>query len=486
MRFGAIKIREAVHSEIFILSVAILFATVISLFVPSKLIAAFGVLIITILLYIAPPHFVKIVFPMIMITFPITLQYSGKDAVTTGTLIIFAGLAWALMKYRIGSTVAHEKFLFSLLFLLVSIAFIGMVTKTSGKYWGPAIRHYVSFLSSVAVFIFIIHSQKIVESARNHRHYIEKIIVALLWITMVHIGISLLLFNFQGTEQYFSVFFHRNQEHLSGYFLNGVFVRATTVFTAGEEFGELLVLLFPFSLYMTFVSKNKIYFLLSAVLFLGTILTGTRSAFLIVVFQLGFFVFVLVSRRHVKSKLVFAAASLAVSIVIVLIFLYYSPVLFNRFRDTIELITNGKNIFSILNRSTTWPVAYDLTTKTISLFGHGPIQACRLGLTAQNFHCLYLSLLFQFGIFGSVVFFLFFYTLAKRLLQALKKLKDNSPDYLLVMSCLVSFACFLVNEIKYEFNRADSYQQLVWIFFALFYLSSQLWRHSSHDKNHFH
>ena len=105
-----VKIKKALYLDRLILPVAVL--TVIAvLCAPSKVIAAFALLPIMALLYIGPSHFAKIVFLMIIITFPITLQYSGRDAFSTGTLLIFVTLVWAMTKYRITVTIARDKFL---------------------------------------------------------------------------------------------------------------------------------------------------------------------------------------------------------------------------------------------------------------------------------------------------------------------------------------------------------------------------------------
>jgi hypothetical protein len=90
-----------------------------------------------------------------------------------------------------------------------------------------------------------------------------------------------------------------------------------------------------------------------------------------------------------------------------------------------------------------------------------------------------MSLLFQFGIIGSTVFLIFFVVLTKRLFVTAETIKqENKEVYLLAVSCLLSLFCFLMNEIKFEFNRSDSYQQFVWCFFAVFYLTGTIARSS--------
>ncbi len=499
------KIKRVVCSGRLILPVAV-FTAIAVLCAPSKVIAALALLPITALLYAGPLHFAKIVFLMIVITFPITLQYFGRDAFSTGTLIIFITLAWSLTKHNITATVPKNKFLFTLLVLLVCIAFIGMVPNMSGKYWGPSVRHYLNFISSIAVFVLIIHFQQIEGKTNNERDYIEKIISTLLLITVFHVFLSLLLLHFPWVEEYFTVFLNRTQEHLGGHFIDGVYTRAATVFASGERFGELFVLLFPFSLYKFFVSKNKSDLFVIAFLFFGTILSGTRSAFLLIVFQFLIFIYILVARKYNVKKFVVTVGFILICVLVLSSLLNYSSILMDRTQITLDQVKSKVSekvrskaqdqvkvkvsnrvrskvdIATIMNRQGVWPMAYNITKNTISFFGHGPIQAHKLDFPGKDFHCLYLSMFFQLGIIGTAVFLLFFYTIAKRLLKSVKRIKYKNPDYLLAATCLLSLLCFLINEIKYEFNKTDSYQQLVWIIFAIFYLTGQLRRNSTYEK----
>jgi len=135
-------------------------------------------------------------------------------------------------------------------------------------------------------------------------------------------------------------------------------------------------------------------------------------------------------------------------------------------------ISRNVDLITILNRDLVWPIAFNLTRNTISLFGHGPVQAYVLGFPVYNFHNLYLSLLFQFGIIGSIVFVCFLGTLAKRLFTITRRLKQKRGiDYLLAVACLLSLMMFVINEIKFEFNRSDSYQQFVWCIFSIYYMT---------------
>jgi len=300
-------------------------------------------------------------------------------------------------------------------------------------------------------------------------------------LTVVHVFLMLLIFHFPWIEEYLSVFLRRNQENLGGHIAGGVYTRGTTVFTGGEEFGELLVLLFPFALYKLFTRGGKIYWFVIGALLIGMLISGTRSAFLLIIFQTLGFVYILVPAKYNSKKITITIGFVFVFILMLPILNEYSPILMDRVQITLDQL-GQKDIVMIANRSSVWPLAWDLTVKTISLFGHGSIQAFGIGFPVKNFHNLYMSLMFQFGVIGSIVFFMFFFVLAKRLFFVAKKYKGKRGSlYLLTLTCLLSLFGFLINEIKFEFNRSDSYQQFVWCFFAVFYVIGTVWQ--NHKKS---
>jgi len=481
---STVKVNNFIYLATLILSLSGITAAVI-LYASFKVIVAFSLLPILIIFYLNAPDFAKIVFLMLMITFPITLQALGKDAFSTGTLLIFATLIWSMAKYKLSKTIADDKLIFKFLALIVCIGFVGMITKTPSAYWGPAIRHYVNLISSIAVFILIVHSQNIAGITRSNNEYIEKIINTLLLITILHVFLSLLILNYPSIEKYLTIFLNRGQEQLGGHLRDGIYERATSVFTRGEEFGELLILLYPFSLYKIFISRKKIYWVVVSSFILGILLSGTRSAFLLIIFQSLAFFYILVPAKYNNRKIIITVSFILVCIMMLPVFFKYAPILMDRVQASLDQIVQKDDILTITNRSVVWPLAWDLTKNTISFFGHGPIQAHGLGYPVKNFHNLYLSLIFQFGIIGLIVIFSFFFTLFKRLLLIVKWKREKDKNYLLAITCLLSFSCFLINEFKFEFNRSDSYQQFVWIIFAIYYLTGRLNKYFLNEESNY-
>ena len=224
-------------------------------------------------------------------------------------------------------------------------------------------------------------------------------------ITVIHVFLSFIILNYPWVEQYLTVFLNRTQENLGGKILDGAYVRATSVFIHGEEFGELLILLFPFVLYKAFASKEKFYFLITVALLFGTLLSGTRSAFFLIIFQILVFVFILAPKRYSTKKIVFSVALVSICILMLPVIFKYGSLLIDRVQETLVLIGQDEDLINVVNRSMSWPLAYELTMNTISFFGLLPSRPClhraqparfrswRSSGTRDRFSCLQLSLL---------------------------------------------------------------------------------------------
>ena len=219
----------------------------------------------------------------------------------------------------------------------------------------------------------------------------------------------------------------------------------------------------------------------------GIIISGTRSALILTFIQLFIFTLVFVPEKYKQKKINIVLVFLVASPLLLPVLYKFGPIVLDRMLETIEQVSERKDIYTISNRDLVWPIAYKITTSTLSLFGHGPVQAHIIGFPSYNFHNLYLSLIFQFGIVGTAIFSIFFLLLVKRLYFASKKLwSEKNTLYLLPISCLLSLICFLINEVKFEFNRADSYQQIVWSIFAIFYLAGNTYKNEKEKKTYHH
>jgi O-antigen ligase len=207
-------------------------------------------------------------------------------------------------------------------------------------------------------------------------------------------------------------------------------------------------------------------------------MSGTRSANILMIFIICSFIYYAKSNFFLKSKIYIAFIILSLIIIFHSIFYSYFSISLERFNVSNYRIDSINDFIVFLNRQEVWPDAWETTYKNITFFGHGPIPAHEIQLmpSQRHFHSLYMTLLFQFGIIGMPIFIYFFYILFLRLARQLSIQKRNSTEYLLIASCIISLCTFLINEIKFEFNRSDSYQQIVWVIFSIYFLAGNNFR----------
>ena len=460
-----------------IILILVLYSTLCAYFTvyaPTKIYVSFLFIIGACVVYLTSTPLVIISFMMLLITFPVTVKIMGKEPLSSGSLIVLMTFMWSFYKSKITDTIKSDLTISVTLLIILVGPIVGAIIHIPVGHWGHTLRLYLNFLTSIIGFLVIIHISNIQPYKNSKNQYLEKIILILLLITAMHILISLLLFYFPDARQYFSIFLSGREQELGARNLyHGAYTRATTTFTGGEEFGELLILLFPFILYKTFTARNYRYNLLLMIFVLGVFLSATRSSFLIIGLQSLCFLFIVLGSKRYKTKIIkLIIISLIILFFTAPLYLHYSKILFDRLNETIYLYQSQANIISVINRQKTWPEAFNITIKTLSLFGHGTIKAYNLGYRVGNFHSLYMTLLFQFGVVGTFTFLYFFFLLSKRMIT---KLRNNeirhTQAYYLITACLLSLFGFLVNEVKFEFNRMDAYQKVVWLIFSVYYLS---------------
>ncbi len=404
------------------------------------------------------------------ITFPVTIQMGGNDAFSSGTLLIGIMLLilWATRGTR---AFQEDRTLLLLLCALVLAGALGLVTGLQREYWGIGARHWLDLVSSVGGMTLIVCWAR--GSERSRRAYVEAVITSLLSVAALHVVLSLILRQWPEIESHLSIFLARGQESLGRLTAEGSYARATTLFTRGEEFGELLLVLFPFGLYKLFTSRVVFYLPLTLLLVVGAVYSGTRSSLLLILLQALVFSTLLVFRRARGKNLMVAVATLLLLAASATFITSILDTTISRLTMSAELVQQGNSLTAILNRDLVWSPAYAITKSTLSWFGHGPVQAYATGLGNYNFHSLYMTWIYQFGIVGTLIWVAFFAHLGRRLWSAAHMVRlRGGREALLSGACFLSLLCFLVNEVKFEFNRGDSYQQVVWLIFGLIYVAA--------------
>lgn len=405
---------------------------------------------------------------LLFITFPVILGFAGKDAVTTGTLVILLCLALNTVTARAVWT-RDDRLVIGLLLGIVLVATLGAISGGGAAYWGKELRQWLSLVAGAGGFLLVIGWARAAGSEAERA--IDAVIAALLWVLALHVVLSLVLQAWPSMQHYLSIFLYRGQQSFTDA-VEGQLTRGATVFANGEGFGEILLLVFPFCIYKLFRSSLVIYLPLTLLFVVGVVATATRSAILLVALQIILFSLVLLSRRVTRGRSIVVLGLAVIAIVA------FSPLYASAINDSIQRLNvsaaafqSGSSLTTTLNRSEVWPNAIAVVTQHISVFGHGPVQAFVLGIGGPyNFHSLYLTLLFEFGIFGTAVWLIFFVYLGARLFSVLPRITFRTdPAAVLMTACLISLLCFLLNEIKFEFNRDDSSQQLIWLVLGIMY-----------------
>ena len=233
---------------------------------------------------------------------------------------------------------------------------------------------------------------------------------------------SFALRQFPALETYLSAFLTTGQESLGEVSSEGYYARATTTFTRGEEFGELLVLLFPFGLYKLLTSRVYAYLPLTILLFAGMLYTGTRSSLLLMSLQLFLFCAILVFRRSRSRSIMIVSGFLLLLVATTsLVSLIMDTAL--ALRRVCGTLGRRGSFSALLNRDVVWSSASAVVRTTLSLFGHGPVRAHVIGYGDYNFHSLYMTWVYQFGILGTAVWALFFTYLFRRLWSAFRSVR---------------------------------------------------------------
>lgn len=405
---------------------------------------------------------------LFLVSFPIMIRVGGRDAISTGTVAIFAAITYFMVTATI-----HRKqkdlTIFILLTVLILISIFGTLSEWQSQFAGPALRHQINFISSVLFFLFILF---VIPTAENtdHLQYIERLLFILIIVVSLQIFIGLLVYKFPNTGEWFSLFIKRNKTALSALtYYGGAEIRAQTIAFSHEELGEYLAVIFPLVLYKSL--GNKKYYLFVVIFIIGLFISNTRSALILV--SINSLFLVLANFERIKLSVLFLTFGA----------ILFSFVLMNnigrgfieslsfRFSQVISSYASNQEITELVNRQVVWEDAVTSVKTNLNLLGNGQSPPNRLGKSTVNYHCLYLTIIFQFGIIGFILYMVFFLIILLRIIKMLS-LPRGSPAFLIGISALISFLTFLINEIKFEFNRGDTYQQFVFFYFAICYLIS--------------
>ena len=154
-----------------------------------------------------------------------------------------------------------------------------------------------------------------------------------------------------------------------------------------------------------------------------------------------------------------------------IILTYYPSILdpvMSRFSMAFDTYGKSGRLAEVVNRQGILDKVLPIVIHDISFMGNGMVSIVD-HKTRMHFHNLYLTVLHQMGITGFLVFFGFISMLIQKLFFSWRN-SLVKMDQLLAYSALLSLFILMLNSIKFEFNRSASYQQYVWVLFAIYYL----------------
>jgi hypothetical protein len=410
-----------------------------------------------------------IYFTIVAVFFPIYLQFQGKDATTTGSVAIIC--LFCIYASGLFTKVISFKFLL----LVFAFSIIGMVSSSflpSYDLTMKSIRHLGAFICSMLLFFVVVnYYTHINEPERKER--INGLISFTLLMGAIQITIGIILYFYPPIGKPLAIFAPRNVDVLIT--VSAGAKRLQSIMTGWEEIGEFIAVLSPLVFYRLAKASSKFLPSLYLVLYtIGVILSATRSA--IILFILAGLVFVALNRRTIRFHRIILGSYLLGMCISIMVFissslLKYWDAAMGRFLEFSSTYTKTGSLTKAIDRDSAWSYGSQVVSNNLTWFGSGMV-------TPGNFHCLYLTIIYTLGIIGAAIFFGFLVYLLVRLFVSARRAVDSDMKCL-VSACIISLGVFLVNEVKYEFNRDFSYQSFIWLLFAIFWLVSH---HAMHYR----
>lgn len=406
-----------------------------------------------------------IYFTILLIFFPIYIQLFGRDAFTTGTVFVFV-LFFILV---IRSVILKNKINYIFLTFFIIIISIISAFSIDKIFLDKSLRSLVQFVSAILLFIVIFNTYKKISSEVVFQE-IERLMFFIVLMISIQIVIGCFLYYIPGFEDCLSFFSTRNKDALLTKFDGGT-LRLQTLIVGGEAIGECIAVFFPFVLYYLYFSDSLIKYIFLIIFILGLALAVTRSAVILIIFSGIFFYW----RVIFKTKILATLKGLYVAVLLFIVCIFFFDKIFEdlifRFSNSLSEFHRTGSIISAINRDGVWFYIETVVWPNLSIFGNGMITI--VGNKPFHIHSLYITLIHQFGVLGFIVFLYFFTHLFIKILTSYYLCQEGKLKVFLFCS-LLSFICLLVNEIKFEFNRYDSYQKIIWVLFAVIALSTQI------------
>jgi hypothetical protein len=407
---------------------------------------------------------------IVLLFFPVYLGTGSAHVATSSTVVIYGLFCLYLINRLVILHHSIEDFRFKiLLFLLISIATVSAFS-VSSSFLVKSLRSYINFVASL-LFFFVIVNHNLTLELEERERWIEFILGLLVLMVVIQIVIGIILYFLPSFGSLLAIFYPPYVDSVETRVTDSGIKRLSSIIIRQESMGEAIATLLPFLLYLLAKTKKFIYLLAFIVFTTGVLMSATRSAIILFCF---FFILYMLQQRTFFEVPQWFFLSLICTFSVILILGFFPAILdqvIYRFNTFIEIYEKGGSFSQVINRRQKWDIAIRATMSNLSLMGNGMTSIIGRGRT-MNFHNLYLTVLHQMGVVGFIVFFGF---IAKLLIRIYKSFRTISiQEYrLLAYSALLSLSILMINSSKYEFNRQASYEEYVWVLFAIYYLIAE-------------
>lgn len=415
-----------------------------------------GICLMTVALIIYRINKIYVLYLIVFsISLPIHIRVMQRDAATLTTLLIIMFFFMELVSGNLKIKNINKYILILLIVFLIinTISFLNL----RGEELITNLRQYLAFLSSLMLFILVVSLITDIEKLN---------------ILLIVIGSSLLfqvfvsfLSTINMSPPFLKIFTSRTSEFLT------TGARPGGIIDDYELLAEWYAVFLPFAIWLTYNLKTRIWGLICVILLIfGIILTKTRGAIISLVVGMLFFIIFFQNRYFLKKLgyiiiigLIFIVGYVGIRIIM--------PTLYDniavRFGVTIKTYQTGGTFMEVVNRQDIWKNFFD-KYYIFKLFGTGKRFP---GGQEGSFHSLYLTLFYQVGISGFLVFCGFILTIL--ILLIIKTVRTTKSYHMLLVSLsLASLIIFIVDEVKIEYLRAACFSQFAWMMLGVILLST--------------
>jgi O-antigen ligase len=395
------------------------------------------------------------------IPFPYLLQFSGRDALTVTTIIIYFLFMIIILRHpfeRKGLTL-KPKFAFilpALIFVCLTVSFV-----LNPYFIGQSLRYYIANISGILLYFVIL-------SAIKDGSDVVTIIKIILFTLVLESGIVLLVYKFPAVEKYLEIFNPRVPT--VEFSAREEIIRSIGTVWDYELLAEWFLVGSILSIGLFYNFKKHVYIFSLFCCLAGIIFTVTRSAFFLLIAGLAL-ILTLVNILKKDSKWSTVKIILLLFLSCIILFFVF-PEQIGGLARRLEIYFRHSNLFSpeAIDRRETWKGAFRNFLKEPTLFGKGLYNVDSFYYSAESFHSLYFTMLYKIGILGLVIHSVFWLRMLYESWRVLIA-KNKHGNWYIVFFLFISVILILIDGIKIEYLRYGHTIQFAWLIYGLLIVS---------------